>query len=67
MLIPLNGEFLTFYLPDQQAEIDLPLIEPVELAEFLGGLGISAPEVQPVVLTGQLRICTGRAFATGMW
>ncbi len=48
------GGYLTFYLPDKQPEIDIPLAEPVELAEFLGGLGIPVPEVQLIVINGQI-------------
>ena len=48
------GGYLTFYMPGQQAEIEITLAEPVDLAEFLGGLGMPAPEVQLVVINGQI-------------
>jgi sulfur carrier protein ThiS len=48
------GGYLTFYMPEQQPEIEWALSEPVALYELLKVLGIPVAEVQLVIINGEI-------------
>jgi sulfur carrier protein ThiS len=48
------GGYLTFYMPDQQPEVDRDLAEPIALSKLLAEMGIPAGDVQLVILNGEI-------------
>lgn len=48
------GGYLTFYMPEQQPEIEWELSAPVGLCELLKAVGIPTAEVQLVILNGAI-------------
>jgi len=48
------GGYLTFYMLEQQPEIELELPEPTALDALLNTLGIPLGEVQLVIINGEI-------------
>jgi len=48
------GGYLTFYMPDQQPEVDRDLAEPIALSKLLAEMGIPPGDVQLVILNGEI-------------
>jgi sulfur carrier protein ThiS len=48
------GGYLTFYMPDQQPEVDHDLAEPIALITLLAEMGIPPGDVQLVIVNGEI-------------
>ncbi len=48
------GGYLTFFMPEQQPEIERVLPEPTALDDLLRSLGIPPGEVQLVIINGEI-------------
>jgi len=48
------GGYLTFFMPDQQPEVDRDLPEPIQLRKLLVKMGIPPGDVRLVILNGEI-------------